>query len=163
MRSGSIRVVALVLCAAGCGKTSEPSPEPTNAAVPMGLSGSGPATATASATAMPKTARATPASPIGPAPIIPANLQALGTEPFWNARIDGGALTYVTPEDQKGRKTAVERRDTAIGAVFSGKLDGEPLVLTLAKRACSDGMSDRAYPLSAVLTIGSQRRIGCAS
>lgn len=157
MRSGSILVLILALCAAGCGKAANPSPTPT-----------GPSTAAASTILEPaaetvsETTRPTPAA-TEVRPIVPGNLRALGTEPFWNARIDGNALTYTTPDDEKGRKIVVARRETAIGAVFSGKLDGEALILAIVKRTCSDGMSDRSYSFSAVLSIGSQRRIGCAS
>lgn len=164
MRSGSILVFALALCAAGCGKSAEPGPAPTEKPSPAG-SDPGPAAplATPETTTAPTPSAEPTATLPAAASIVPDKIRALGTEPFWNARIEGRALIYTTPEDQKGRKIAVERRDTAIGAVFSGTLDDQPLTLTLAKRTCSDGMSDRAYALSAVLSIGSQRRIGCAA
>lgn len=160
MRYGSVSLLVVVLCAAGCGKTADPGPAPTDAATGPG---SAPAQPEAAAPSTPSAQpSATAAPPAAIAPIVAANVRALGTEPFWNARIEGDLLTYTTPEDQTGRKGRVKRRDTAIGAVFSGRLDDADLVLTLAKRACSDGMSDRAYPLSAVLTLGSERREGCA-
>lgn len=164
MRNGSVLVLTLVLCTAGCGKSAEPGPAPTETLSPAASdSGVAPTIAAAETTAAPAPGAEPATTPPAAASIVPDNVTALGTEPFWNARIEGGTLIYTTPEDQKGRKIAVERRDTAIGAVFSGKLDDEALVLTLAKRTCSDGMSDRDYSLSAVLSIGSQQRIGCAS
>lgn len=161
MRYGSVAMLVLALGAAGCGKNADPAP----------ISPETPAAAETTAPATPVAAPARPASSpatsspasSAPAPVAPADLHALGTEPFWNARIGAAGLTYSTPEDQAGRKLPVERRDTAIGAVFSGTLNGQPLLLTVTKRICSDGMSDREYPFAAVLTIGTQRRMGCAS
>lgn len=164
MRRGSILVLALALYATGCGKSAEQSPPPSEA--PSAAASDPGVAATLAApetTAAPMPSTEPAATPSAATSIVPGNVRALGTEPFWNARIEGNSLIYTTPEDQNGRKIAVERRDTAIGAVFSGKLNDQPLRLTLAKRTCSDGMSDRAYPLSAVLSIGSQRRIGCAA
>lgn len=167
MRSGAVLMLTLSLCAAACGKAADPDPAaieaPSPATSPVAETAATPGSEPA-ATPTPSTEPTTPAAaPAASTPIVPRDVRALGTEPFWNARINGNTLVYTTPEDQEGRKIAVERRDTAIGAVLSGKLDNEPLVLTLAKRTCNDGMSDRAYPFAAVLALGSQRRIGCAS
>lgn len=160
MRNGTVSMLALTLCVAACGKAAEPEAPPSEGPA---VEASAPAPAPLrSAHPTPETAVA--ASPVAkaPDPIVARELRALGTEPFWNARIAGATLTYTTPEDQKGKTIPIERRDTGIGAVFSGTLDGAPLVLTVTKRTCSDGMSDRDYPFSTVLTIGSQRRVGCA-
>lgn len=158
MRSGPVLMLFLSLGVAGCSKTEKPGPVATETSTlapsPVAIE----AAATSSAAPLPTASASTAVTPI-----VSPNVRALGTEPFWNAQIDGDALTYTTPEDQKGRRTTVARRDTEIGAVFSGKLGDEPLVLTLAKRTCSDGMSDRAHPFSAVLVLGSQRLTGCAS
>lgn len=164
MRYGWVTMLVLALGTAACSKAKAPEPEATGSTPPMEaapISAETPAdTATgessAAATAPAPTATSAP-------PLVPAKLSALGTEPFWNARIDGNTLTYTTPEDQAGKRITIERRNTAIGAIFSGTLDGAPLVLTVTRHSCSDGMSDRAYPLRTVLTIGSQRQIGCAS
>ena len=160
MRCGSVSLLALTICAAGCGNTADPGPAPTDAVTKPGLVVAKQEAPAPSAPSTRPSATAAPPAPI--APIVAANLHARGTEPFWSAQIESDMLTYTTPEDQNGRKVKVERRDTAIGAVFSGKLDDAELILTLAKRTCNDGMSDRVYPLSAVLTLGSERHQGCA-
>lgn len=90
-------------------------------------------------------------------------IRAIGTEPFWNAEISGDMLTYTTPEDQKGQRAALVRRDVASGAEFSGKLGRAAIHIAVSKRPCSDGMSDRSYRFTVVLTLGSEQRQGCGS
>ena len=67
---------------------------------------------TAAAT-MPPPPVTPPSLPAPPPPTakpgIPATLAALGTEPFWSARIAGARLTYTTPEDPQGQSTVVTR------------------------------------------------------
>ena len=41
--------------------------------------------------------------------------------------------------------------------------DGQTLVLTLIATECSDGMSDRVYPLTAKVELGEREMIGCAA
>ncbi len=92
-----------------------------------------------------------------------AALRATGTEPFWGARIEGRCVTYSNPEDQKG--TRVWTRFTAApgGGTWSGSLGGKRFELRIQpKRGCSDGMSDKSYPLSANLVLGGEKRSGCA-
>jgi uncharacterized membrane protein len=93
-----------------------------------------------------------------------APLRAVGTEPFWAAQIQGRCVTYSHPEDQKG--TRVWTRFTAApgGGTWSGTLGGKPFELRIRpQRGCSDGMSDRRYPLAVELRVGAERRSGCAA
>ena len=85
-----------------------------------------------------------------------------GTEPFWGGTIKGDELTYTTPENQAGETIAVKRFSGNNGLGFSGLRNGETLDLTVTPGACSDGMSDRSYPLTATLRLGSEQREGCA-
>jgi uncharacterized membrane protein len=91
-------------------------------------------------------------------------LRAVGTEPFWGARIEGRCVTYSHPEDQKG--TRVWTRYTAApggGGTWAGALGGRRFELRArAAPGCSDGMSDRRYPLAVELMVGGERRQGCA-
>ncbi len=93
-----------------------------------------------------------------------ANLRAVGTEPFWGARIEGRCVTYSHPEDQAG--TRVWTRFTPAtggGGTWSGALGGRRFELrTRAQPGCSDGMSDKRYPIAVDLLVGGERRIGCA-
>jgi uncharacterized membrane protein len=92
-----------------------------------------------------------------------AAVRAVGTEPFWNARIDGRCVTYSHPEDQKGTRVWTRHMPGPGGGTWSGSLGGSRFELKVRpKRGCSDGMSDRRYPLEAELTVGGERRSGCA-
>lgn len=156
MRIGSISVLALALCTAGCSASDAPTPLPSES---LSIET---APATDAMPSDPPTA-ASPAPTATAAPDVPKKLSALGTEPFWNARIGGNDLVYTTPEDQTGQRARLTRIDKVGSAEFSGKLGASAIHLEVTRHACSDGMSDRTYPFTAVLTIGSERREGCAS
>lgn len=89
-------------------------------------------------------------------------IQLTGTEPFWGGDVNGGTLTYSTPEYPDGLAIPVERFAGRGGVSFSGELAGENLDLTVTPGTCSDGMSDRSYPFTATLLIGDEQRNGCA-
>jgi uncharacterized membrane protein len=93
-----------------------------------------------------------------------APLRAIGTEPFWGANIEGRCVTYSHPDNQSG--TRVWTRYAASGSgggTWTGTLEGKPFVLTTRRQpGCSDGMSDRRYPLAVELTVGGEQRRGCA-
>ncbi len=92
-----------------------------------------------------------------------APLRAIGTEPFWNARIVGRCITYSHPENPKGTRLWTRLSEAPDGPVWSGALDGRLFELRLsAAPGCSDGMSDKLYPMSVDLIVGGERRRGCA-
>jgi uncharacterized membrane protein len=97
-------------------------------------------------------------------PIEAAALRAVGTEPFWGARIEGRCVTYSHPDDQKG--TRIWTRFTPAaggGGTWTGALGGRRFELRIrAQPGCSDGMSDRRYPLAADLVVAGERHSGCA-
>lgn len=146
-RPAALMTVLALLTA--CSKA--PAPPPPEDAT-MNRTGAAPPSSAASASV--------PRSP------IPAQLRALGTEPFWNADIDGTTLTYRTPEFPGGIRITVSRTDgqgpDGPQTVFSGTLDGKPLALTVSSGTCGDGMSDRVYALTAVREIGPDIQRGCA-
>lgn len=91
-------------------------------------------------------------------------LRALGTEPFWAVEITPQSLTY-SGVDQAG-VTVANPGPTVQGttAVYAAAdTDGAALVVTLIATECSDGMSDRVYPLTARVELGSQKLNGCAA
>ena len=91
-------------------------------------------------------------------------LRAVGTEPFWAARIEGRCITYSHPEDQQGTRVWTRYTETPQGGLWSGALGGRRFELrTRAQPACSDGMSDTTYPLAVDLTVLGERRQGCAA
>jgi len=95
---------------------------------------------------------------------IPANrLKAIGTEPFWGARIEGRCVTYSTPEDQDGTRVWTQFTGTTEGGTWTGFLGDQRFVLrTRPEQGCSDGMSDNRYPIAVSLTVCGEERTGCA-
>ena len=164
MRKGVMLAMAMAMAMglglSGCGGRSEPAPDPapTLSETPVGATSDAAALATGPSDAPPAAAPSPAATPI-----VPAKLNALGTEPFWGAAIDGSRLTYTTPDDQAGQSAAVTREERRNGARFSGRLGSAALSLEVTRRSCSDGMSDRVYPFAVVLKLGEDRREGCAS
>ena len=90
-------------------------------------------------------------------------LRAVGTEPFWAARIDGRCVTYSHPDDQAGTRVWTSFGASGEGGSWSGVLGGKPFVLRSRTADCSDGMSDRRYPLEVTLAVGGEERRGCAA
>ena len=86
----------------------------------------------------------------------------VGTEPFWGGEVAAGKLTYSTPDNQAGQTISVRRFAGNNGLGFSGVLGGAAFDMAVTPGACSDGMSDRSYPLTVTLTIGAEQRRGCA-
>ena len=92
-------------------------------------------------------------------------LKALGTEPFWAAAIEGRCITYKTPEDQAGTRVWAHVDTGPDGPVWNGALRSSPFRLALKPAAppgCSDGMSDKTYPMDAILRVDGETRTGCA-
>lgn len=110
-------------------------------------------------------------TPIGVSPCltqdgqaIPAsNLRAVGTEPFWGAKVEGRCVTYSHPEDQSGTRVWTKFSGSATNGTWTGSLDGQLFIMrTLPRAGCSDGMSDNLYPIAVSLTVGGEQRNGCA-
>lgn len=116
--------------------------------------------------ASPAPIAASPASPClvqDGKPVTVAALRAVGTEPFWGADIRGRCVTYSHPDDQKGTRVWTRFAPGPGGGTWSGSLGGRRFELRIRSQAgCSDGMSDRRYPLAAELLVGGERRTGCA-
>ncbi len=89
-------------------------------------------------------------------------LHVVGTEPFWSGEIASGRMTYFTPDSPEPEVIAVSRFAGRGGLSFSGERKGAALTLAIAPGICSDGMSDRTYPYTAMLRIGAETRQGCA-
>ena len=89
-------------------------------------------------------------------------LRAVGTEPFWAARIEGRCVTYSTPEDIGGTRIWT-RYGTGDGEiVWTGAFKGQRFELrTRVQPGCSDGMSDTRYPLAVDLFVRGEQRSGC--
>ena len=100
-----------------------------------------------------------------PAPVViggvdlSTQVRVSGTEPFWGIDMRPDALVF----------TGVDRVELWLanpGAVMQGEaavIAAEGLTLTLKPATCSDGMSDRVYPLQAEVMLGTELLKGCAN
>ena len=91
-------------------------------------------------------------------------LRVMGTEPFWAVEIVPEGLTYsgVDRPAQKAANPGPALQGTV--AVWTTETEAKtPLVVTLTATDCSDGMSDRTYPLTAKVEIGGESLTGCAA
>ncbi|MCJ2183755.1 hypothetical protein MTR62_13795 [Novosphingobium sp. 1949] len=90
-------------------------------------------------------------------------VEAIGTEPFWQVRVQSGAMHLSQPSSrQEDAPFAVSRFAGRGGLSYSGTRAGEDVTLAVTAGACRDGMSDRVYPFTATLRLGSRLRMGCA-
>ena len=90
-------------------------------------------------------------------------IRAVGTEPFWGARIDGRCVEYSHMEDPKGTRIWTQYTRNEASEVWLGALNGKAFELRLRNEpGCSDGMSDKRYPLSVELQMGKELLKGCA-
>ena len=109
-----------------------------------------------------------PAAP-EPAPVLGGvdlakPVRALGTEPFWSVDLTGTEMVYTTPEPPELRAPRPEPVIQGTTATWEAETaDGTTLKVTLIATECSDGMSDRTYPLTALVKVGDLDLTGCAA
>lgn len=137
------------------------SPEPATG--PTGVAGESAAAVEADSMppAEPPAPVATEAAAVMPAP-VPPSFRAIGTEPFWSARVDVDKLSWSTPEQPDGLVVPVKRQDVEGKAILSGQVEGKALVLEVNAGPCSDGMSDTVYPFTVTRRLGNDHQRGCA-
>lgn len=88
----------------------------------------------------------------------------VGTEPFWGVRTDGAEWVYDGADRPEQRAPRGEPTISGTTAVWTTTTTaGNALVITLTEDPdCSDGMSDRIYPLGAQVVIAGETLNGCA-
>jgi uncharacterized membrane protein len=105
-----------------------------------------------------------------PAPVVLAGVdlsqpvRAIGTEPFWSVEIRQDQLVYSgvdRPETKMTNPGAEVHGDAAIIAAKDAA--GADFAVALRAAQCSDGMSDRVYPLAAEITYKGETLKGCAN
>lgn len=104
-----------------------------------------------------------------PAPVLAGvdlaqPVRALGTEPFWSVDLTGTEMVYTTPEppEQRAPQPVPVVQGTTV-TYETETADGTGLSVTLVATECSDGMSDRTYPLTALVKLGDVDLTGCAA
>ena len=91
-------------------------------------------------------------------------LRAIGTEPDWSVDLMGTEMVYTSPEPPGQRARQPEPVIQGTTATWAGETaDGATFKVTLVATECSDGMSERTYPLTAMVTVGERALTGCAA
>lgn len=91
------------------------------------------------------------------------DITAVGAEPFWNLTIKGMTLVLAGPVQKDQIFTAPGATIRPGQAAWTAKgADGKTLEATIFMSDCSDGMSDRRYPMTAEVVVGDQTLHGCA-
>ena len=111
----------------------------------------------------------TPAAPAAPALVLSGvdltqPVRLLGTEPFWGIELTGQELVYSGVERPEQR--APQPKPVIQGTVATlqtTSTTGTVFDVTLTATECSDGMSDRTYPLTAMVKVGEETLMGCAA
>jgi uncharacterized membrane protein len=105
----------------------------------------------------------------GPAPVLAGvdlarPVRVLGNEPFWAVEMTGADLVYSGPDrpEQRAPQPAPALQGTVATWEATTSI-GTSLKITLTATDCSDGMSDRTYPLSAIVKVGDETLTGCAA
>ncbi|MBN8552134.1 MAG: hypothetical protein J0L52_04455 [Caulobacterales bacterium] len=94
---------------------------------------------------------------------LTGDISVLGTEPLWSVGFEGQEMSYSgldRPEQTAPRPAPVVSETAAIWTATTEA--GNLLVVTLSLGDCSDGMSDRSYPLVAEVVISGETLNGCA-
>ena len=100
----------------------------------------------------------------GSAMDISKPITALGTEPFWSLKIEGMRFRLSRPSQPDLTAEAPGAQMSPGRAVWEAKAaDGQTLKVTIYNGDCSDGMSDRRYPMAAEIQLGQETLRGCAA
>jgi uncharacterized membrane protein len=97
---------------------------------------------------------------------LASDLRVLGTEPFWAIDISKttGSATYSRAgEDDVALGYPKESKGQDGASVLTSTSSQGDVVMTLRKKDCSDGMSDRAYPWEAEVVFKGETLKGCAA
>ena len=91
-------------------------------------------------------------------------LRALGTEPFWALDIDSTGLHFKTPADTTGTRFPPNAPIPVAGdtLVWMGETESTAIHVRIWPERCSDGMSDRVYPYTAIVRVAGTDYRGCA-
>jgi len=92
---------------------------------------------------------------------------ARGTEPFWSVIVSKTGIVYSSPDVKKQTFSYVaplkaEARPADLLRIYRLQGKGNNILIIKKVDACSDGMSDKEYPYSAIFLLGNKVLEGCA-
>ncbi|BAY88093.1 hypothetical protein NIES3275_00680 [Microchaete diplosiphon NIES-3275] len=92
---------------------------------------------------------------------------ARGTEPFWSVTVGKSAIIYSSPDKPKQtfpyiKPLTAQGRPADLVRVYRLKNRINSILIIKQVDTCSDGMSDKNYPYSAIFILGNQVFEGCA-
>lgn len=91
-------------------------------------------------------------------------LRVGGNEPFWAVEMTGSEMIYSGVDRPEQRAPQGEPKVQGTMAVWESTTGaGSSLKVTLTATDCSDGMTSRVYPLTAMVEIGGELLMGCAA
>lgn len=91
-------------------------------------------------------------------------IRALGTEPFWGVDLNGRDMVLTGVDRPELRLAQPRPLVQGTIAIYEAETeDGREMKVTLTATECSDGMSDRTYPLSAIVEVEDETLTGCAA
>ena len=94
-----------------------------------------------------------------PPPVFQLPMRLVGTEPFWGGRITAGTVTLSGADRPDVAARILDQRHSAVGSSITAEAGaGETytgLAVALDVETCSDGMSDKRYPLRATVIVSS--------
>jgi uncharacterized membrane protein len=86
----------------------------------------------------------------------------IGTEPFWNVKIEKAGITYHRMGEEPEVFPYQAAKKQGAGSVYETTVKGRRLVVAITPGECSDGMSDTSYPYSVQVEIDGETLRGCA-
>ncbi|MBC1240092.1 COG3650 family protein [Nostoc sp. 2RC] len=92
---------------------------------------------------------------------------ARGTEPFWSVTVSKRGIVYSSPDVKKQTFSYVaplkaEARPADLLRVYRLQGKGNNILIIKKVDTCSDGMSDKEYPYSAIFILENKVLEGCA-
>ena len=89
--------------------------------------------------------------------------RALGTEPFWHLEVTASGLRFTTPDDTMGIIVPpLPPRQAADTLRWTGETERTAFDVRIWPVNCSDGMSDKTWPATALVEIDQKTWKGCA-
>jgi uncharacterized membrane protein len=114
--------------------------------------------------ASPEAPPASEAAPVFDGLDMARPVRLIGTEPFWSVDLTGSEVIYTGVDRPELRAPQpLPQLQGTVAVLETQTAEGLALTITLTATECSDGMSDRTYPVTAVVKAGQETLLGCAA